>query len=305
MIMKNKKKGLGRGLSSILRGPEQVIKSKNSNINNYHNSQIKEIDITNISENPFQPRDQFDVEKLEELAHSIKQLGLIQPITVRRLNNEKYQLISGERRLKACKLAKKNKIPAYIRIANDQQMLEMALVENIQREDLNPIEIALSYQRLIKECRLTQEQCSEKIGKKRSTIANFLGLLKLPEEIQIALRDKKIKMGMARALVNIKDKQKQLNIFYDSIKNEFSVREVEQIVKEFRNRNYKKVSSRVNNTFENKLPFSIQQMSHNLSQYIDKEIKIRKNNKGNGKMIIPFKSENDLKDILKKLNHKY
>ena len=301
--MKNKRKGLGRGLSSILRNPEINITSKGRGEIDHSTTETKEIEINKISQNPFQPRHQFDISKLDELAHSIKKLGLIQPITVRRLNNEKYQLISGERRLKASKIANKDKILAYIRVANDQQMLEMALVENIQREDLNPIEIAMSYQRLITECKLTQEQCSDKIGKKRSTIANFLGLLKLPEEIQIALKDKKIRMSMARALINIEDKEKQLNIFYDSIKNGLSVREVEQIVKEFRGRSYKRIS-KIRNTTQDKLPFAIQQMSHNLSKYINQEIEIKKNNQGNGKMIIPFKSEEDLKEIFEKLNHK-
>ena len=183
--MNNKKSVLGRGLGSILRNPETDITSNSNNENIVGN--ITFINIDESYTNPFQPRTKFDQEKLEELSHSIETLGIIQPITVRKLGNDKYQLISGERRLKASKMAGKNKIPAFIRIANDHEMLEMALVENIQRSNLNPIEISLSFQRLMDECKLTQEQCAERVGKKRSSIANFLRLLKLILEDQVYL----------------------------------------------------------------------------------------------------------------------
>ena len=300
--MSNKKNVLGRGLSAILTNPATDITSQiGTNTNIVGN--ISNINISDITINPFQPRTEFDQEKLKELAASIKELGIIQPITIRKLGNNKYQLISGERRLKASKIARNNEIPAFIRIANDQEMLEMSLVENIQRKNLNPIEIALSYQRLIQECKLTQEKCSIRVGKKRSTIANFLGLLKLPEEIQAALKNSEINMGVARALINVKDKNKQLNIFYDTISNGFSVREVEQIVKEFKSLSYKRMSKR-NNSINNNISFSTQHMIHNLSIVLGREIEGRKNKKGAGKIIIQFNSDKDLENTIKNLNSK-
>ena len=223
--MNKKQNGLGRGLDAIL-----------------PNIETPEISISRIETNPFQPRNKFDEETLQELAVSIKELGIIQPITVRKLSFDKYQLISGERRLRASEIAGLTKIPAYIRIANDQQMLEMALVENIQRENLNPIEVALSFKRLIQECNLTQEACSERVGKKRSTIANFLRLLKLPEEIQSGLQMQKISMGHARALINVSNKQKQINLYHDAVANGISVRELEQMVRDFAEIDYKRTS---------------------------------------------------------------
>jgi len=229
--MNKKKSVLGRGLASILRNPDTDI-TTNSEKNNSVVGNICTIKIEEISVNPFQPRKEFNQEELEELAHSIENLGIIQPITVRKLGRDKYQLISGERRLKASKMAEKIEIPAFIRIANDQQMLEMALVENIQRSNLNPIEVAISYQRLMTECKLTQEQCAERVGKKRSTIANFLRLLKLPEEIQSALKMNQISMGHARALVNVKDKQSQMKaqiILMDIITKDLSINSSNEI----------------------------------------------------------------------------
>ena len=294
--MNHKKSVLGRGLGAILRNPKTDITSENHDEENIVGN-ISKINISDIVSNPFQPRQKFNEEELDNLARSIKQLGVIQPITVRKLGNNKYQLISGERRLEASKIAQENKIPAFIRIANDQQMLEMALVENIQRVDLNPIEIALSYERLIKECKLTQEECSIRIGKKRSTIANFLGLLKLPEEIQVALRDKLISMGIAKSLIGIKDLESQLNIFHDAISYGFSVREVEEIVKEFKGKSYKKIPRRKYNQ-QTTLKFSLQQILHDLRKYLNKEIEIKTRKDGNGKIIIPFKSEEELDQIM-------
>ena len=299
--MSNKKSVLGRGLGSILRNPETDITSKTEGNSSVVGS-ISTIKMDSISTNPFQPRTEFDKEKLEELAHSIETLGIIQPITVRKLGNDKYQLISGERRFRASKLVGKTEIPAFIRIANDQQMLEMALVENIQRSNLNPIEVALSYQRLMEECKLTQEQCSERVGKKRSTIANFLRLLKLPEEIQASLQNSTISMGHARALINVKDKETQISIFNDTVANGFSVREVEQLVKTFAESGYKQNSKTKKQNIPNSLPFSSQQSIHTLGRNLEKDVEIKRTKKGKGKIIIPFSSDEDFNDLMKKLN---
>ena len=298
--MNSKRNALGRGLSAILRNPETDITDDSKNENN-NVSNISEIEIDDIEINPFQPRTNFVQEKIYELTESIRELGIIQPITVRKLGYNKYQLISGERRLRASKELNLKKIPCYIRIANDEQMLEMALVENIQRENLNPIEIALSFKRLINECKLTQEECGFKLGKKRSTITNFLRLLKLPIEIQDALKREKISVGHARALINIKDKKNQLNIFYDIIENGFSVREVEQIAKDFSdiNYNYKAKSRKI--TSEDIIPFTLQKKLFDLSKDLNVEIKLKRNKKGNGKIIIPFSDDDKLDEIFNKI----
>tara|TARA_B100001540_G_scaffold304077_1_gene313393 strand:+ start:938 stop:1843 length:906 start_codon:yes stop_codon:yes gene_type:complete len=299
--MNKKRSVLGRGLGSILRNPDTDITTKLEEKNKLVGN-ISTIKISDISTNPFQPRTEFDQEKLEELSHSIETLGIIQPITVRKLGNDKYQLISGERRYRASKMAGKSEIPAFIRIANDQQMLEMALVENIQRSNLNPIEVALSYQRLMIECKLTQEQCSEKVGKKRSTIANFLRLLKLPEEIQAALKEEKISMGHARALINIKQIDSQISLCNDIIAYGYSVREVEQMAKSFRETGYKQTSKNPKSKIPTSLPFASQQALHNLGRKIEKDIDIKRNNKGSGKIIISFNSDEDFSDLMTKLN---
>ena len=299
--MNNKKSVLGRGLGSILRNPETDITVNSDNQASIVGN-ITSIQIDAISTNPFQPRSKFDQEKLEELSHSIETLGIIQPITVRKLGNDKYQLISGERRLRASRMAGKIEIPAFIRIANDHEMLEMALVENIQRSNLNPIEVALSYQRLMEECKLTQEQCSERVGKKRSTIANFLRLLKLPEEIQASLQNSTISMGHARALINVKDKETQISIFNDTVANGFSVREVEQLVKTFAQSGYKQISKTKKQNIPNSLPFSSQQAIHTLGRNLEKDVEIKRTKKGKGKIIIPFSSDEDFNDLMKKLN---
>ena len=225
--MNKKQKGLGKGMDAILP----------------FTAKFSEIEITNIQANPFQPRNEFNGEILNELAASIRKLGLIQPITVRKLDYNKYQLISGERRFRASQIANLTKIPAYIRTANDQEMLEMALVENIQRKDLNPIEIALSFKRLIDDCNLTHEACSERVGKNRTTISNYLRLLSLPEEVQVGLQKKRISAGHASALLSIKETQSQLNLFHDTIAYGYSVREVEQIAKTFGKNGYKRTSN--------------------------------------------------------------
>lgn len=301
--MSKKRSVLGRGLGSILRSPETDITTTKTETKENVVGNVSTISLDKISTNPFQPRTDFNKEELEELTTSIENLGIIQPITVRKLGNDKYQLISGERRLRASKMAGKKEIPTFIRIANDQQMLEMALVENIQRSNLNPIEVSLSYQRLMTECKLTQEQCSERVGKKRSTVANFLRLLKLPEEIQSSLQKGELSMGHARALINIKDSETQLNIFHDAIANGFSVREVEQMVKTFAEIGYKRTSKEKTATLPNSLPFSFQQMIHNLGKYLAKEVEVKRTKKGKGKLIIPFKSDEDLNQLIEQLNN--
>ena len=300
--MTKKRGSLGRGLSTILgqnnTEPKIEEKAENKNILGKTHS----VSISEIETNPFQPRIEFKQEKLHELAESIDQLGIIQPITVRKLNENKYQLISGERRFRASKLAGLKTIPAFVRVANDQEMLEMALVENIQRENLNPIEVALSYQRLIDEIKLTQEQCSERVGKNRTTVTNFLRLLKLPSTIQKGLSDGKISTGHARALINIKDQNSQINLYHDIVANGYSVREVEQMAKEFTNTNYKRTSKESKVSTPNPLPFSQQKMVHDLSRNLDKDVELKRNKKGKGKLIIPFSNDEDLARIFEIIN---
>ena len=299
-MMNNKRNALGRGLSAILRNPKTDITDNRTDEKNLVAS-TSEIAIEDIQINPFQPRVNFEKEKIYELAESIKELGIIQPITVRKLGYNKFQLISGERRLKASKELGLKSIPSFIRIANDEQMLEMALVENIQRENLNPIEIAISFQRLIKECNLTQEECGNKLGKKRSTITNFLRLLKLPLEIQDGLKKDKISIGHARALINIKSEKNQLNIFKDIIDNGFSVREVEQIAKDFSDRNYNYSAKRKKIDSDDIIPFGHQKKLFDLSKSLNVEIKLKRNKKGNGKIIIPFTDDDKLSEIFNKI----
>ena len=298
----NKERGvLGRGLASILSANNTDTKNtlakneQNSNLSNIRD--IHHILISQIVTNPFQPRVNFNQEKLNELATSIEQLGVIQPITVRKMQEKKFQLISGERRLRASQILGIKKIPAFIRIANDKEMLEMALVENIQREDLNPIEIALSYQRLIEEVNLTQEECSLRIGKNRSTVTNFLRLLKLPEEIQKGLIERKISNGHARALLSIKLKESQINLYHDIVQNGYSVRDVEQLAKEFSEIKYKKISKIKN--LNKIIPFSQQKIMHDLSKIVSPDIKLKLNKKGEGKIIIPFKNNEEFERIIK------
>src|SRR6056300_1717595 len=233
MAKATKKQALGRGLSALLKDPENDIRSVADKNASKLVGNIVALDIDSIEVNPFQPRSNFNEESLEELASSIRELGVIQPITVRKIGINKFQLVSGERRFRASKLLNLETIPAYVRIANDQESLEMALVENIQRQDLDPIEIALSYQRLIDEINLTQEQMSERVGKKRSTIANYLRLLKLDPIIQTGIRDGFISMGHGRAIINIEDQTEQLDIYENIITNKLSVRETEQLVKKY------------------------------------------------------------------------
>jgi ParB family chromosome partitioning protein len=227
--MTAKKSPLGRGLGALIDDAKYEKRTVNEAVST---SAIAEIDINKIEANPFQPRKEFDKEALEELAASIKELGIIQPITVKKISENKFQLISGERRFRACKLAGLDKIIAFVRDANDQGLLEMSLVENIQREDLNSIEIAVTYQRLMDECTLTQEKLSERVGKKRATITNYLRLLKLPAKIQVGVRDNRISMGHARALIGLENEEAQLKIYHKILNEGLSVRNTEALVRE-------------------------------------------------------------------------
>jgi ParB family transcriptional regulator, chromosome partitioning protein len=290
--MNSKKKALGRGLSAILESPDTDITSKDIS-GSFVAGAIASIPIGNIESNPFQPREDFDDQALTELAASISEQGIIQPITVRKLGYDKYQLISGERRLKASKIAGLISIPAYIRVANDVQMLEMALVENIQRESLNALEIALSYNRLLEECELSQDELSKRVGKNRTTIINYIRLLKLPAEIQVAVRDGQLSMGHARAIINIDDEATQLAIFRNVIKKGLSVREVEEIV---RNLNKQTASPKV--PVIKSLPPRLEILRSNLSVRLSSDVELNRNTKGKGTIVISFNSDSELEKII-------
>lgn len=294
--MNTKKRALGRGLSAILESPDTDITSKDIS-GEFVAGAIAEISINNIESNPFQPRDKFEEEALRELSDSIAEQGIIQPVSVRKLGYDRYQLISGERRLRAAIMAGLEKIPAYIRVANDQQMLEMALVENIQRQDLNPLAIAISFQRLIDECNLTQEELSDKVSKSRSTIANYIRLLKLPAEIQIALRDNKITMGHARAIINVSDPAKQLSILHNILVNELSVRQVEEIV-----RNLDSVPVKKLKTQPVPLPEKVTVLQNTLLHKLSTPVGIKIDNKGKGRIVIEFQNEKELDRLASLLN---
>lgn len=295
MAKATKKQALGRGLSALLKDPNNDINSAEDTNADKVVGNIVELDIESIEVNPFQPRTNFNEESLRELASSIRELGVIQPITVRKVAFNKYQLVSGERRFRASKLIGLEAIPSYIRIANDQESLEMALVENIQRQDLDPIEIALSYQRLIDEINLTQEQMSERVGKKRSTIANYLRLLKLDPIIQTGMRDGFISMGHGRAMVNIESTVDQLEVYEKIITNKLSVRATEQLVKNLNVETPEK-PERVEPT---ELPKYIKKGVKEFSEYFGHKIDVKMAKNGSGKLTIPFHSEEDFNRIKK------
>ena len=289
-----KKQALGRGLSALLKDPDNDIKSAEDKNADKVVGNIVELDIESIEVNPFQPRTNFNEESLKELASSIRELGVIQPITVRKLEFNKYQLVSGERRFRASKLIGLEVIPSYIRIANDQESLEMALVENIQRQDLDPIEIALSYQRLIDEINLTQEQMSERLGKKRSTIANYLRLLKLDPIIQTGMRDGFISMGHGRAMVNIENTIDQLEVYEKIISNKLSVRATEQLIKNLISESPEKTKPS-----STEIPTFIKTGVKEFSEYFGHKIDVKISKNGSGKLSIPFHSEEDFNRIKK------
>ena len=291
-----KKQALGRGLSALLKDPENDIQSAKDKNADKVIGNIVELDLDSIEMNPFQPRTNFNEETLRELASSIKELGVIQPITVRKLGFEDYQLVSGERRFRASKLIGLKTIPAYIRIANDQESLEMALVENIQRQDLDPIEIALSYQRLIDEIQLTQEQMSERVGKKRSTIANYLRLLKLDPIIQTGMRDGFLSMGHGRAIINIEDQNVQLDIYETILSEKLSVRDTETLVRNYNTTKEVKVPTKKETE---ELPKYVKKGISTFSEYFGHKIDVKVSNNGKGKITIPFHSEEDFNRIKK------
>lgn len=300
-----KKKALGRGLSALLSDTPnddhlEVDSLPNSRVGATHTVTeithgITEIPLDEIEVNPFQPRSHFDQSAIEELAESIRVHGIIQPITVRRLATRQYQLISGERRFQASKLAGLTAIPVYLRSANDQQMLEMALIENIQRENLNAIEIALSYQRLMTECSLRQEELGDRVGKNRSTVTNYLRLLKLPPDIQIAVRDNKLSMGHARAIINVENPEEQLYIFKKAIGEELSVRKVEELVRELAQKSQS--DSEKATTPPAPASREIAQLQSKLSSYFGTRVVVKSDGK-KGDIRIPFLSVEDLNRIL-------
>lgn len=297
MAKATKKQALGRGLSALLKDPSNDIQSAEDKNADKVIGNIVDLDIDFIEVNPFQPRTNFSEESLRELASSIKELGIIQPITVRKLGLNKYQLVSGERRYRASKLLGLETITAYVRIANDQESLEMALVENIQRQDLDPIEIALSYQRLIDEINLTQEQMSERVGKKRSTIANYLRLLKLDPIIQTGMRDGFISMGHGRALITVEDQSIQLDIYEKILSNKLSVRDTEVLVRNYNND--ETVEAPAKKEANHAMPNFVKTGISTFSEYFGHKIDVKVSKNGKGKITIPFHSEEDFNRIKK------
>ena len=298
MARATKKQALGRGLSALLKDPENDINSVTDKNADKVVGNIVELDLDSIQVNPFQPRSNFNDEALEELASSIKELGLIQPITVRKLDFNSYQLVSGERRYRASRLIGLQTIPAYIRIANDQESLEMALVENIQRQDLDPIEIALSYQRLIDEINLTQEKLSERVGKKRSTITNYLRLLRLDPIIQTGMRDGFISMGHGRTLVNVEKKQDQIAIYEKIIGNGLSVRETEKLVQGYHEEGGRPAATPARPPEQ---PDYVKSAIRAFRNALDTDVQIRASDSGKGKISIAFHSREDFQRLKKQI----
>jgi ParB family chromosome partitioning protein len=293
MAKATKKQALGRGLSALLNDPSNDIRSVSDKNADKVVGSIVELGLDSIEVNPFQPRTSFNEESLRELASSIRELGVIQPITVRKLDFNKYQLVSGERRFRASKLIGLETIPSYIRIANDQESLEMALVENIQRQDLDPIEIAISYQRLIEEIQVTQEELSDRVGKNRSTIANYLRLLKLDPIIQTGMRDGFISMGHGRALINIEDSNEQLDIYEKILKDSLSVRDTEAIVRSLKAPEGKAIPPKKT------IPTFAKEAKKELSGLFNSNVDVKVSSSGKGQLVFPFKNKEDLQRLLK------
>ena len=290
-----KKKALGRGLSALLEnsvseGPQVHLEDE------FISGNFRMVRIDQVEANPFQPRTHFSENELAELSESIRLHGIIQPITLRKVDTHRYQLISGERRLRASQLAELTEVPAYIRVANDEQMLEMALVENIQREDLNPLEIAISFKRLLEECKFSQEQLSQKVGKDRSTVSNYIRLLKLPTEIQVAVRDNLITMGHARALINIDDEQAQLIILKSILEQKASVRQVEDMARTISVATPKSTQPEP----PKQLPEKYERARISIGSALSSGVDMKVNRKGAGKIIITFASDKDFERIISK-----
>ena len=299
--MSTKKSALGKGLSALLEGnitPDQTENTGSasdvlSNSNKVIAGSVAQISLSQIEANPFQPRTEFDESALKELAESIQTQGIIQPITVRKMGPDRYQIISGERRYKASRLAGLTTIPAYVRTANDQSMLEMALVENIQRENLNALEIAISYQRLIEECKLTQENLGERVGKDRSTVTNYLRLLRLPPQIQFAIRDGRLTMGHARAILGVDDIGMQLKIFNDILENDLSVRKVEDLVRQ----NSPKKSTKKEKG-KTQWEVEIRNLEDRLEHRYETKVEIKHKDNGSGQILINYFSNDDLNRLM-------
>lgn len=281
-----KRNALGRGLGALI---------DDSNMPREQVPVSNEILISEIEANPFQPRVHFDEEALNELSASIREVGIIQPITLRKISDKRYQIIAGERRFRASKLAGLTKVPAFVREAGDEAMLELALVENIQREDLDAIEVALSYQRLMEECKLTQESLSDRVGKKRSTISNYLRLLKLPAVIQKAIREQEITMGHARALININDSETQVMVYRQVVKYDFSVRKTEDIVRKLSATEEEATSDTKKDTT---ITDQFDDLKKHLGKYFSSNIGLKINDQYKGKIEIPFKDSKDLERII-------
>lgn len=292
-----KKKALGKGLGALLESQETDITNRAGDIGTVVGS-IAQVKIEDIDVNPFQPRTEFEKEALVELANSIKEHGIIQPITLRKNGYGKYQIISGERRFRASQIVGLTEVPAYIRVANDQAMLEMAIVENVQRQDLNPIEVAISFQRLIDECDLTQEELGEKVSKNRSTVTNYLRLLNLPPIIQAGLKENELSMGHARALLGVKDENELIRLYNKVIEEKLSVRKTEELVK-----GEKEVAQTtpVQPKPRYSLSYEEQKKRDYLSAQFDTPVNIKKDNNGTGKIVIPFQNQKHLKEILELL----
>ena len=299
--MSTKKSALGRGLSALLEGNNATDQESavigqpisDNTTNKPSPGGVSLIPLSQIEANPFQPRTEFDESALRELAESIQTQGIIQPITVRRMSHDRYQIISGERRYKASRLAGLTAVPAYVRTANDQSMLEMALVENIQRENLNALEIAISYQRLIEECRLTQEALGERVGKERSTVTNYLRLLKLPPQVQFAIRDGRITMGHARAILGVDDIGMQLKIFNDIIENDLSVRKVEDLVRQ--NSPKKKGKNKKGNA---SWAIEVRNLEDRLEHRFETKVAIKHKDNGSGQITFNYFSNDDLNRLM-------
>jgi ParB family chromosome partitioning protein len=296
MAKANKKQALGRGLSALLQNSNDDINSAQDKDADKVVGSIVHIDINSIEVNPYQPRSYFNEETLRELANSISELGVIQPITVRKLKGNSFQIVSGERRFRASKLIGKTTIPAYIRLANDQEMLEMALVENVQRQNLDPIEIALSYQRLIDEINLTQDEMAKRVSKSRSSVTNFLRLLKLDPIVQTGMRDGFLSMGHGRALINLENQEQQIDIYEKIIKDKLSVRQTEQLVKSVKNRNDSKPVAKTK-----EIPTFVSDSIQDLNEFFGHKVEVKVSGNNKGKISIPFHSEEDFNRIKKLL----
>ncbi len=299
-----KKSALGRGLSALLENSETDITQSNFEKDGSRDHQMSGsvpfLKIEQIEANPFQPRTHFEEEALLELSESIRKHGIIQPVTVRKMGYDKYQLISGERRFRASQIAGLTEVPAYVRVANDQAMLEMALVENIQRENLDAIEVAISYKRLIDECNLTQEELSNKVSKQRSTITNFLRLLKLPIEIQLGVRERKISMAHARTLINVEDKETQLALFEAISEQDLSVRQVEEMVKSLNEKDPEEPVSPSSPKAKKIIELSGEhkKIAQELKSKFSKHAEFKRLSSGKGKIMIPFNSDEELRKLL-------